>query len=220
MARKKDKAVEDFKPRTLTAKTHNQKEYIRNIVEATVNFVVGPAGTGKTHVAVGMAVQMLAREDIERIIISRPLVGVGKDMGYLPGDVGEKVGPYVQPCFDELNYYLSLSAIKQYVHAKKIEIVPLSMMRGRTFNDAFVILDEAQNATRSELKTCLTRLGHGSKLVIAGDPIQTDLPDYDSGAFLDAISRLRDVDQVAISELGYADIVRHSILSDILRRLW
>lgn len=216
MPRKKERS--DFKPRTLIAKTPNQRLYIRNVLGHPVNFVIGPAGTGKTHVAVGLAMRMLKNDQIDRIVISRPLVGVGKDMGYLPGDIGEKVGPYIQPCFDELSYYVGFAEIQQMLRNKIIEVVPLSMMRGRTFNNAFIILDEAQNTTRVELKTILTRIGIETTMVIAGDPAQVDL--HEPGAFLESIDRLRHLDGVSVSSLGYNDIVRHSIVSDILENLW
>lgn len=216
---KSKKQREVFKPRTLTAKTINQKVYIRNVLSHPVNFVMGPAGTGKTHVAIGLACQLLRNEKIERIILSRPLVQVGKDMGYLPGDIGDKVGPYIQPCYDELSYYIGVSDIKQLTYQRKIEVVPLSMMRGRTFNDAFIVLDEAQNTTRVELKTILTRLGIGSRIVVAGDPAQTDLPEGE-GAFLEAVDRLRHLQKVSVSSLGYQDIVRASVVADILENLW
>lgn len=217
--RKKRKEQEAFKPRSLVAKTPNQRLYIRNVLSAPINFVMGPAGTGKTHVAIGLAVQLLKADEIEKIVLSRPLVGVGKDMGYLPGGIGEKVGPYVQPCYDELQYYVGATGIRELTNSGKLEVVPLSMMRGRTFNDCFVILDEAQNAVRVELKTTLTRLGVGSTMVIAGDPAQTDLRDGE-GAFLDAVERLRGLSQVTVSSLGYQDIVRHSVVADILEHLW
>ncbi len=140
-------------------------------------------------------------------------------MGFLPGDIMDKVGPYVTPCFDELNYYLSLSMIRQWQKDKKIEVVPLSMMRGRTFNSAFVILDEAQNATKTELKMLLTRLGESSRLVLAGDIRQSDLEHYDQGAFDDARQKLEDIEGVNHVALTEQDIVRHRLIGEIARRL-
>ncbi len=209
-----------FKPVRLTPRTENQRTYIHTVMENDITFVAGPAGTGKTHIAIGLAVQMLRGDFIERIIVTRPLVSVGKDMGFLPGDIGEKVGPYIQPCFDELNYYLSFSMMTQLVREKRIEIVPLSMMRGRTFNRSFVILDEAQNAERIEVKTLLTRIGVDSKMVIAGDLRQSDLYPDQQGAFKDAMDRLQGVEGIGISVLGPEDIVRHRLISTILDRLW
>lgn len=209
-----------FKPVRLTPRSENQQYYIRSIRENDVTFCTGPAGTGKTHVAIGTAIEMIRHEFLDRIIITRPLVSVGKDMGYLPGDVMDKVGPYVTPCFDELNYYLSLSMIGSWQHEKKIEVVPLSMMRGRTFNSAFVILDEAQNATHAELKTLLTRIGEPSRLVLAGDPNQSDLPLDSRGAFKEAIDRLIDIEGISHIQLFEQDIVRHRLIGEIVRRLW
>ena len=209
-----------YKPVRLQPRTPNQTTYIRAMKDNDITFVTGPAGTGKTHVAVGLAVQMIRAEMLDRIIITRPLVSVGKDMGYLPGDIRDKVGPYIQPCFDELNYYLSLALIGQWMHERRIEIVPLSMMRGRTFNSAFVILDEAQNATRTELKTFLTRIGEPSKFVLAGDLLQSDLPRGEHGAFREAAHKLADLQGIAHVELGPEDIVRHRLIGEIARRLW
>ena len=208
-----------YKPARLTPRSDNQRDYIRCIHENDITFCTGPAGTGKTHIAVGMAVQMLRYDVLDRIIISRPLVSVGKDMGFLPGDIMDKVGPYVTPCFDELNYYLSLSMIGSWMHEKRIEVVPLSMMRGRTFNSAFVILDEAQNATRTELKTLLTRIGEPSRLVLAGDTFQSDLPYDQKGAFSECIDSLHDLEGIGHIELTETDIVRHRLIGDIVRRL-
>ena len=209
-----------FKPHKVKWRTDGQREYVRNILHHTVNFVTGPAGTGKTHIAVGLAVAALQAAEVETIVMTRPLVGVGRDMGYLPGDINDKVGPYVQPCFDELSYYVSHAGIRELMHAGALKIVPLSMMRGRTFNDSFVILDEAQNSTKAEIKTYLTRLGRGSKMVIAGDALQTDLHGPDRGAFNEAISRLGHLDMVSVSELGPEDIVRNPLIVDILENLW
>jgi phosphate starvation-inducible PhoH-like protein len=167
-----------------------------------------------------MAVQMIRHEFLDRIIITRPLVSAGKDMGFLPGDIMDKVGPYVTPCFDELNYYLSLSMIKSWQHEERIEVVPLSMMRGRTFNNAFIILDEAQNATHSDIKLLLTRLGEPSRLVLSGDTKQSDLPKSEQGAFREALERLDGVEGINHIQLTDKDIVRHRLIGEIARRLW
>ena len=209
-----------YKSVSLVARTPNQTAYIEAIEYNNLTFVTVPAGTGKTHVAIGMAVYMIRARLLNRIIITRPLVSVGKDMGYLPGGIEDKVGPNVQPCFDELNYYLSLSVIGSWQQEGFIEIVPLSMMRGRTFNNAFVILDEARNATRTEIKTLLTRIGEPSRLVLAGDVEQTDLPNGDTGAFRDATRRLDGMDGFKHIELGLEDIVRNPLIGDIIKRLW
>lgn len=222
MSRKSKKPETDdiFKPYKVRPKSEGQREFMRSILHHTINFVTGPAGTGKTHLAVGMAVAALEAEEVDSIVLSRPLVGVGRDMGYLPGTMMEKVGPYVQPCFDELGAYISERGKTQLLYSKKLKVVPLSMMRGRTFHNAFVILDEAQNATKSELKTFLTRLGRQSKMVIAGDAIQMDLRGEDRGAFSEAMSRLGHLDMVSISRLGPEDIIRNPLIADILEHLW
>lgn len=223
------KKKKEEKPNVLTAKTEHQKRYIRNMAANTVNFATGPAGTGKTHVAMGLAVQMLRHERVDKIILTRPMVSVGRDMGFLPGDIAElnnchgildgKMGPYLQPCIDELLFYLTVQELRQMLDSFIIHAIPLSMMRGRTFNNAFVIMDEGQNASKDEIKMILTRLGVESKIVIAGDPAQTDLSVWDGG-FNEAINRLRGVRDVSISSFGYSDIVRHGVVAEILKYLW
>ena len=209
-----------YKPVSLAARTPNQRTYIKTMQKTDITFVSGPAGTGKTHVAIGMAVQMVRAGQLDRIIVTRPLVSVGKDMGFLPGNIEDKVGPYIQPCFDELNYYLSLSMIGQWQRERIIEILPLSMMRGRTLNNAFVLLDEAQNASKPEIKTLLTRIGEPSRLVVVGDTEQSDLPNHEAGAFNEAIGRLDGMDGFTHIKLGSEDIVRHRLISEIITRLW
>lgn len=218
MSRKRKVEESGYKPVRLNPRTPNQTSYIRAMKESDVTICLGPAGCGKTHVAIGLAVQMIRAEMLDRLILARPLVSVGREMGYLPGDIQDKLGPYIQPCFDELNYYLSFSMISQWMHEGKIEILPLSMMRGRTFNNAFVILDEAQNATRPEIKTFLTRMGDPVCMVLAGDPEQSDLPLVEQGALEDAADKLEDI--VAVVELGAEDIVRNDLIAEISRRLW
>jgi phosphate starvation-inducible PhoH-like protein len=154
-----------------------------------------------------------------RIIICRPVVGVGKDIGYLPGHLEDKVGPYLVPLFDEFSYYCENSLLREWADQGKLEIVPLSMMRGRTFNDSFVILDEAQNATMIELRMLLTRIGENSKIVVAGDLNQSDLPNHQTGAFRKVISALVGLEGISIVELTSADIVRHKLIRDIESRL-
>lgn len=209
-----------FKNVRLKARTIGQHGYIKSIRDNDITFCTGPAGTGKTHVAIGMAIQMIREGFMERIIITRPLVGVGKDMGFLPGDIMDKVGPYVTPCFDELSYYMSISMIRSWQKEKIIDVVPLSMMRGRTFNNAFIILDEAQNATQIELKMLLTRLGESSRLVLSGDVRQSDLPHHEQGAFGEARERLCEVSGISDIQLTEVDIVRHRLIGQIARLLW
>jgi len=208
-----------FKRHTVSARTPNQKNYIHGIVENHITCCLGPPGTGKTHIAAGMAVQMMRREEIDRIIVCRPVVDVGKGIGWLPGTVEEKVGPYLVPLFDELSYFIDIRYIRKFMTERIIEIVPLSMMRGRTFNDSFVILDEAQNATHEELKTLLTRIGQNSKMVLAGDPGQSDLPQQQQGDFARISCKLHDLDGVCMVQLTRDDIVRHELIAAIEDRL-
>lgn len=216
----RQKQQQECKRPSLVARTDGQREYMRSIRFNEMTFVQGPAGTGKTHVAVGMALQMIEAGQIDRIIFTRPLVCVGKDIGYLPGDINKKVGPYVTPCFDELRYYLSHHEIHGMLNAGVIDIVPLSMMRGRTFNRAFVLLDEAQNAGHIEVKTLLTRIGAESRFVVAGDAGQSDLPSREQGAFSESLDRLKDTDGIGIVHLGHEDIVRNPLIKVILQKLW
>lgn len=218
-SRAEKKPTSGFKPRAVEARTEGQKGYIKAILDNYVVLCHGPAGTGKTHIAAGMAAQLLRKRSVERIVICRPVVGVGKDIGYLPGTMEEKVGPYLMPLFDEFSYYLEIKTLHQFLAERVIEIVPLSMMRGRTFNDSFVILDEAQNATKIELKLMLTRLGVSSKMVLSGDLGQSDLPDRDAGSFESAIERLQGLEGVASVGLATQDIVRHHLIGEIERRL-
>jgi phosphate starvation-inducible PhoH-like protein len=192
---------------------------MKSVRQNDITFVFGPAGTGKTHVAVGLAVRGLQNQQFDRLILTRPLVSVGKDMGFLPGGIEEKVGPYVRPCFDELRYYLSYNDITSYVNDGTIEIAPLSMMRGRTFRRCLILLDEAQNAVRPEVKSLLTRIGEGSRMILAGDPQQSDLASGAQGAFKDASEDLTDLLGVGVICMGNNDIVRHKLIKPILQRL-
>lgn len=208
-----------FKPRAVEGRTEGQRNYIQAILDSYITLCHGPAGTGKTHIAAGMATKLLKKRTVERIVICRPVVGVGKDIGYLPGTMEEKVGPYLMPLFDEFSYFLEAKAITQFLAERVIEIVPLSMMRGRTFNDSFVILDEAQNAIHKELKMMLTRIGINSTMVLSGDLGQSDLPIDLAGAFERSIERLEGLEGVSSIGLGTDDIVRHHLIGEIERRL-
>jgi phosphate starvation-inducible PhoH-like protein len=179
----------------------------------------GPAGTGKTHIAAGVAVRMMKHSQIEKIIICRPVVGVGRDIGYLPGSMEDKIGPYLIPLFDEFSYYCQNSLLKEWAAQGKLEIVPLSMMRGRTFNDCFVILDEAQNASMMELRMLLTRIGTNSTMVVSGDLHQSDLPESQAGAFKKVVAALDGLDGICVVALDVSDIVRHRLIGLIESRL-
>jgi len=218
-ARESKSETSGFKPRTVVARTPKQKEYILSITHNDITFCFGPAGTGKTHVAAGLAIQMLRQKRIERIIICRPIISVGKDIGFLPGTLEEKIGPYLVPLFDEFSYYLERKKIKELTSRNAIEMVPLSMMRGRTFNDAFIILDEAQNATYAEIRMLLTRIGADSTLVLSGDLRQSDLPGMEQGSLEQIGTILERLNGIGLVELTEEDVVRHSLIAQIERMI-
>lgn len=208
-----------FKPRKLTPRTENQAALIQMIQENVITMCSGPPGSGKTHVAIGSAVAALRQHSVERIILSRPVVGVGTDIGYLPGTLEDKIGPYLVPLFDELAYYVERKRLIEMLAEKVVEICPLSMMRGRTFNSSYVILDEAQNATMPELRMLLTRIGQGSTMILTGDLHQSDLPFAAQGAYRELIDRLADMDEIGTCRLTRGDIVRHHLIARIEERL-
>jgi phosphate starvation-inducible PhoH-like protein len=208
-----------YRRKQLKPKTKNQEEYIRAMVEADVVFCSGPAGSGKTSVAVGLACQYLIEEKIEKIIITRPVVESGRGLGYLPGTFKEKIHPYLVPILEEMQMYLSPTEIKKFMDSNTIEIVPLEYMRGRNFHSCFMILDEAQNATMDQIKMFITRIGRCSKAAINGDVDQTDLPNDIRGGLIDCMDKLNDLDKIAIIELTDDDIIRNKIISSILSRL-
>ena len=220
MARRK-KPQQSRRPRkkTLKAKTPNQAEYIRAMVESDVTICSGPAGSGKTAVAVGLACQHLSGEKIEKIIITRPVVESGKGLGYLPGTLNEKIHPYLVPIIEEMNLYLTPTAVESLTSSNVIEVCPLEYMRGRNFHNSFMILDEAQNATLEQIKMFITRIGSKYKAVINGDTAQTDLTEYTKGALKNCMKKLQNIEGVSIIELGHEDIVRNSIISKILMSL-
>lgn len=213
------KPASGFKPRKLTARTPNQAEYIHALGSNSITLCSGPAGTGKTHVAVGFAVTLLKKNVVEKIILCRPIVDAGESIGYLPGDVNDKVGPYLTPLFDELSFYLEGKFLKHLQATGKLEVTALAQMRGRTFTNAVVILDESQNATKGQLKMFLTRIGAGTHMVLTGDIHQSDLPISAQGGFESAMKRLDGVPGIAVVRLGAEDIVRHPLISEIEKRL-
>jgi phosphate starvation-inducible PhoH-like protein len=197
-------------------KTPGQRGFVTSIDTHDLTIGLGPAGTGKTFLAVVMAVRALRRRDVARVILTRPAVEAGEKLGFLPGDVKEKVDPYLRPLYDALGELLDDQVVGKYLERGIIEVAPLAYMRGRTLAEAFIILDEAQNATREQLKMFLTRLGLGSKMVVTGDPTQIDLPPGARSGLLDTHRLFDDVDEVGIVELGTADVVRPSLVGRIV----
>ena len=201
--------------KTVRAKTLGQKQYLEAIDEHTITFGIGPAGTGKTYLAVAKAVAALYSKQVSRIILTRPAVEAGERLGFLPGTLSEKIDPYLRPLFDALQEMLEPEATNRLVQAGVIEVAPLAYMRGRTLNDSFIILDEAQNTTAEQMKMFLTRLGFNSKMVVTGDTTQIDLPGGKSGLNL-AAKILRDVDGLHIAKLSSKDVVRHELVTRIV----
>lgn len=205
-----------YRGRAIRPKTSGQKRYCDAIRDSTVTFAIGPAGTGKTYLAMAMAIAALKRKEIGRIILTRPVVEAGENLGFLPGTLDEKVDPYVRPLYDALFDLTDMEKGNQLISQGVIEIAPLAFMRGRTFNDAFLILDEAQNTTSEQLKMFLTRLGFGSKMVVTGDITQVDLPGGVSGLH-GVRDILSDIDEISFIDLTGADVVRHSLVARIVR---
>jgi len=204
------------KKSSVTPKTVGQKKYVEAIRNHDVTFGVGPAGTGKTYLAVAMALAALRDGKVSRIILTRPAVEAGEALGFLPGDLYEKITPYLRPLHDALHDMLPDEEIQKDMERSTIEIAPLAYMRGRTLNNAFIILDEAQNSTTEQMLMFLTRLGHGSKAVITGDETQIDLPPQKRSGLLEAHQALKHTDGIAIVELGIRDVVRHPLVQRII----
>ena len=200
----------------LAPKTVNQKRYVDSIRHNTITFGVGPAGTGKTFLAVAMAAAALARHEVNRIILTRPAVEAGERLGFLPGDLMAKVDPYLRPLFDALHDMLDPEKVSQYLERGVIEIAPLAFMRGRTLNDSFVILDEAQNTTPEQMKMFLTRLGFGSKMVVTGDVTQVDLPKDQRSGLIVVGSVLESIEDIEFVRFGGEDVVRHKLVQRIV----
>lgn len=198
-------------------RTPGQATYISAIRGNDLVFCTGPAGSGKTYLAVAMALSALRSEQVRKIVLVRPAVEAGEKLGFLPGDVTAKVNPYLRPLLDALADILSYDQVRRYIEHDVIEIAPLAFMRGRTLNETFVILDEAQNATRTQMKMFLTRMGQGSKIVVTGDITQVDLPDHLAGGLPDAIQRLQTIEGVDVVRLRGRDIVRHRLVGEIVR---
>ncbi|MGC2130532.1 MAG: PhoH family protein [Candidatus Aquilonibacter sp.] len=198
-------------------KTAGQRALVQSIERNTLTIGIGPAGTGKTFLAVVMAVRALKNREVARVILSRPAVEAGEKLGFLPGDLREKVDPYLRPLYDALEDLLDGAVVERYLERGTIEVAPLAYMRGRTLSEAFVILDEAQNATADQLKMFLTRLGSGSKMVVNGDVTQIDLPSGARSGLRDAARRVGVLDDIGVVELDETDVVRHSLVAKIIR---
>ncbi|MFN4261017.1 MAG: PhoH family protein [Gemmataceae bacterium] len=203
--------------RHVRPRTDGQARYVRAMLENDLVMCIGPAGTGKTYLAVGMAVSMLRQGAVRRIVLVRPAVEAGERLGFLPGDIVAKVNPYLRPLFDSLNDMMEPEQVKRYMENDIIEIVPLAFMRGRTLNQSVIILDEGQNATVPQMKMFLTRMGNGSKIIVTGDVTQIDLPKQTRSGLVDAIHRLADLERIGIVYLDEHDIVRHPLVQQIVR---
>ncbi|SHK79656.1 phosphate starvation-inducible protein PhoH [Desulforamulus aeronauticus DSM 10349] len=213
----KDVVMVTARGKQIKPKTLGQKDYIRNIKNHDVVFAIGPAGSGKTYLAVAMAVNALRKKEVNRLILTRPAVEAGEKLGFLPGDLQEKIDPYLRPLYDSLYDILGLDHTQKYLERNIIEIAPLAYMRGRTLEDAFIILDEAQNTTPEQMKMFLTRLGFGSKAIITGDITQIDLPKGQNSGLVDAKGVLQGVKGIAFQWMTGADIVRHPLVMEIIR---
>jgi phosphate starvation-inducible protein PhoH and related proteins len=213
---RRDEAVLKTDKRVIRPRSKNQAVYVDAMAGHELVFGLGPAGTGKTYLAVAQAVSMLKRQQVERLVLSRPAVEAGERLGFLPGDMKEKVDPYLRPLYDALQDMLHEGKLNSNLGSGQIEIAPLAFMRGRTLSHAFVILDEAQNTTTAQMKMFLTRLGEGSRMVVTGDPRQTDLPANVDSGLVRAVERLEAVPEIAVTRFDRNDIVRHPLVSLIL----
>lgn len=205
------------KGKQVKCKTIGQKRYVSALKESTVVFGIGPAGTGKTYLAVAMAVLAYKNKEVDKIILTRPAVEAGEKLGFLPGDLQNKVDPYLRPLYDALYEFLGADTYKSLYERGVIEVAPLAYMRGRTLNDAYIILDEAQNCTMEQMKMFLTRFGEGSRVVVTGDITQVDLPHEKKSGLIHAIEVLKDVDGIKIIYLTHKDVVRHEMVQNIIR---
>jgi phosphate starvation-inducible PhoH-like protein len=203
----------------LKPRTENQKEYIRTVAENTITFCQGLAGSGKTHIAVGMALEYLLDEKVKKIVITRPVIEAGEKLGYLPGTAEDKLHPYLLPILDEVQHFISMQMYNSLKLNNKIEIVPLGLMRGRNFHNCFIVADECQNASYEQLKMLLTRTGHDSKMILTGDIGQSDLSRHLQGGFISMIESLEGIEGIGNIKLNASDIVRNPIIAKILARL-
>jgi phosphate starvation-inducible PhoH-like protein len=205
-----------LKKKYIKPKTDLQCRYIESIAKKVINFSIGPAGTGKTYLAVAMAVQALENEEVSRLILTRPAVEAGEKLGFLPGDLSQKVDPYLRPVYDALYEMLGFDKVEKLISRHVIEVAPLAYMRGRTLNNAFVILDEAQNTTPAQMKMFLTRIGFGSRAVVTGDITQTDLPDNRDSGLKHSLNILHNIDAIGFTYFSSEDVVRHPLVQNIV----
>ncbi|HLF32759.1 MAG TPA: PhoH family protein [Cyclobacteriaceae bacterium] len=200
----------------IKAKTPNQKKLVEAVKKSDLVFAIGPAGTGKTYISVALAVRAMKNKEIKKIIITRPAVEAGENLGFLPGDLKEKIDPYLRPVYDALDDMIPFEKLKYYQENRIIEIAPLAYMRGRTLNDAFILLDEAQNTNAMQIKMFLTRMGPNSKVIVNGDQSQVDLPRHQKSGLIEAIGVLKDVKGITFVEFNSRDVIRHKIVKDII----
>jgi phosphate starvation-inducible protein PhoH and related proteins len=213
----KDAILHSAKGSAIKPKTKNQQKFADLVEKNDIVFAIGPAGTGKTYMAVALALQALKNKEIKKIIVTRPAVEAGENLGFLPGDLNEKIAPYLRPVFDAFEDMVTPEKLKFYQENNIIEIAPLAYMRGRTLSQAFIILDEAQNATHTQLKMFLTRLGQGSKAIVTGDLTQIDLPRKQHSGLSDAVHRLGKVSGIAVVEMKGVDVCRHPLVAKIIK---
>ena len=206
-----------YKGKPVKCRTAGQRRYIEAIRKNTVVLGIGPAGTGKTYLAVAMAVKAFKNKEVSRIILTRPAVEAGEKLGFLPGDLQSKVDPYLRPLYDALYDMLGMETYQNLFERGVIEVAPLAYMRGRTLNEAFIILDEGQNTSREQMKMFLTRLGFGSRMIVTGDITQIDLPDGKPSGLVEAVRVLRGLDDIAVVELTHKDVVRHELVQSIIQ---
>jgi len=202
--------------RSIIPRSKKQKEYVRALKSNPIVMSLGPAGTGKTYLAVAVALTMLLEKKVERIILSRPAVEAGERLGFLPGDMKEKIDPYLRPLYDSLNDLFHYDKIQRKIESGEIEIAPLAFMRGRTLKNSFAILDEAQNATQTQIKMFLTRIGENSKLVVNGDPTQVDLPNKNHSGLIESQKLLKGIKEISIINFDHTDVIRHPLVTKIV----
>ena len=211
-----DIIVKGVNGKIIKAKTTNLKKLVKDSEKKDMVFAIGPAGTGKTYTSVALAVKALKEKNVKRIILTRPAVEAGESLGFLPGDLKEKLDPYLQPLYDALRDMIPHERLENFIEKRVIEVAPLAFMRGRTLDDAFVILDEAQNTTHSQMKMFLTRMGMNAKFIITGDPSQIDLPKNQQSGLQEAMKILRNVEEIGFIHLNESDVVRHPIVKKII----